>query len=313
MNDEQAATDISAPPGASAVEFVAADGTRLAGRFFAPAMPGNAVPVLVCGATGVPQRFYVPFAAWLAKEGFPTLLFDYRGIGDSLFGARVKDCRARKQDWGEQDMPAALDCLRQRTGAERVDLIGHSAGAQLVGLMPNRDAIRRVVMVAGSTGYVRSIRFPTRIMAEFFLRLYLPLTARVLGYAPARRVGFGEDLPAGVALQWARWCRSPGYIENAFGKEVRRDGYDEFRAPILALYASDDPIATPANVQDLLRLFPQAPRQTRQLDPQAFGYASIGHIDYFRRGRSGIWPQMTEWLRGDLGRGNDSAAEGGGP
>jgi predicted alpha/beta hydrolase len=302
MNGEKPAGANSAAPEAESVEFLAADGTRLAGRFFASAVSTAAVPILVCGATGVQQRFYTPFARWLAGEGFPVLTFDYRGIGESLFGTHPRHCRARKQDWGELDMPAGLDWLRQRTGADHVDLIGHSAGAQLVGLMPNREAIRRVVMIAGSTGYVRSIRFPTRFMAEFMLRVYLPLTARVLGYAPARRLGMGEDLPAGVALQWARWCRNPGYIENAFGREVQRRGYDEFRSPIFALHASDDPIATAANVQDLLRLFPQAPKQIREVEPQDFGYSAIGHIDFFRKSRSQLWPLVTEWLRGNGGR-----------
>jgi predicted alpha/beta hydrolase len=285
---------------AQSLEFQAADGTRLAGRFFAPATATEAIPILICGATGVPQRFYMPFASWLASEGFPVLAFDYRGIAESLFGTHPRECRARKQDWGELDMPAALECLRQRTAAEHVDLIGHSAGAQLVGLMPNRASIRRVVMINGSTGYVGSIRFPTRFMAEFMLRVYLPLTARLLGYAPARRIGLGEDLPAGVALQWARWCCRPGYIENAFGSEVSREGYDQFRAPILALHASDDPIATSANVADLLRLFPLAPKTTRMIEPQSFGCKSIGHIDFFRKSRSAIWPLVTEWLRKEL-------------
>jgi predicted alpha/beta hydrolase len=300
MNDEKTVADKKPVPRAEVFEFAAADGTRLAGRFFPPALMGADHPVLVCGATGVPQRFYAPFASWLAGEGFAALTFDYRGIGESLFGTHPRDCRARKPDWGELDMPAALDWLRQRTGAEHVDLIGHSAGAQLVGLMPNREAIRRVVMVAGSTGYVGSIRFPTRLMAEFILRVYLPLTAVVLGYSPARRLGLGEDLPAGVALQWARWCRNPGYIENAFGDEVARDGYDQFRAPILALHASDDPIATPANVEDLLHLFPLAPHQIKMVAPQTFGYSSIGHIDLFRKSRCAIWPMITGWLREDV-------------
>jgi predicted alpha/beta hydrolase len=282
---------------AEAIEFSAGDGTRLAGRFFASARPATDLPIVICGATGVPQRFYTPFATWLATQGFPVFTFDYRGIGESLFGQHPRQIRARKQDWGEFDMPAALDYLRKQTGAERVDLVGHSAGAQLVGLMHNREAIRRVVMIAGSTGYVGSIRFPTRLMAEFMLRIYLPVTAGLLGYTPARRIGLGEDLPAGVALQWARWCRRPGYIENAFGREVSRDGYDQFRSPIFALHASDDPIATPANVQDLLRLFPQAPKEIKMIDPKSFGYPAIGHIDYFRRSRSEIWPLVTAWLR----------------
>jgi predicted alpha/beta hydrolase len=303
MSNERTAEEQSRLQNAKTVEFTAADGDRLAGRYFAASTATTDYPVLVCGATGVRQRFYAPFAAWLAAQGFNALTFDYRGIGESLFGTHPRDCQARKQDWGQLDMPAALDWLRLRTGAERVDLIGHSAGAQLIGLMPNHDAIRRVVMVAGSTGYVGSIRFPTRLMAEFILRVYLPLTAHMLGYSPARRIGLGEDLPAGVALQWAHWCCSPGYIENAFDSEVSREGYDQFRAPILALHASDDPIATTANVQDLLRLFPEAPKQIRTVDPKTFGYSSIGHIDLFRRSRGEIWPMITGWLREEMGVG----------
>ena len=39
--------------------------------------------MLICPATGVPQRFYFRFAAWLAAQGHTVLVFDYRGIGQS--------------------------------------------------------------------------------------------------------------------------------------------------------------------------------------------------------------------------------------
>jgi predicted alpha/beta hydrolase len=165
--------------------------------------------------------------------------------------------------------------------------------------MPNHAAVRRVVMVAGSSGYVRGIRFPGRLWAEVFLRAYLPLTSRLLGYGPLRMIRYGEDLPAGVAVQWARWCQRPGYVANGFGREIERHYYDEFCAPILSLHASDDRIASPANVQDLLRLFPQAPIQVRCLNPTEFGCKSIGHVDFFRRSRSQLWPLVTDWLHAD--------------
>ena len=273
----------------------AADGVEISGRYFR-APRGAATPVLICAATGVPQRFYAPFAIWLAEQGHPTLTFDYRGIGASLRESHVRECRARKPQWGQQDMPAALDWLRERTQQSEVNLIGHSAGAQLVGLMPNHAAIRRVVMVAGSSGYVRRIAMPQRIAAEFFLRFYLPVVSRILGYAPLRMLRYGEDLPAGVAQDWARWCRGPGYVANGFGREIERHFYDEFRAPILSLYASDDSIATEANVADLLRLFPRAPIEKRRLDPREHQLSSIGHTEFFRRNRQALWPIVTDWL-----------------
>jgi len=280
-----------------AAEIETPDRVRISGRFYQSAAANVFTPVLICPATGVPQRFYAAFATWLAEEGFDVLTIDYRGIGSSLRESHVKQCRARKQDWGQLDMPAGVDWLRQRCGSERVNLVGHSAGGQLVGLMPNHAALRRVVMVSSSTGYVGRIEFPTRVFAYFFLRLYLPLTASLLGYAPTKRIGMGENLPADVARQWARWCLRPGYVENGFGREIERHSYDEFEAPILSLYASDDRIASEANVRDLLRLFPKAPAETRRLDPASFDCEQMGHVGFFRSSARGAWPIVRAFLR----------------
>jgi predicted alpha/beta hydrolase len=297
MSADSKGTDKATGAEADLVEFSATDGAPLSGRFFPARDPKQSNPVLICAATDVPQRFYTTFARWLAQQGIGVLTFDYRGIGASLRESHVRHCRARKQDWGQFDMPAALDWLRVRTGAESVDLIGHSAGAQLVGLMPNHGSIRRVLMVAASSGYVWGLRFPYSVAAYAYLRFYLPATAWGLGYSPGRAVGMGEDLPAGVARQWSRWCLRPGYVANEFGRGVSRHYYDEFRAPILSLYASDDSIATVRNVEDLLRLFPSAPKQSACLEPSRFNVPSFGHIDFFRGSRGAAWPLALDWLR----------------
>ena len=291
--DALEATAIKGEP----VEFAAADGAQLSGRFFAATLAKGSAPVLLCTATGVPQRFYVAFARWLAQQGLDVLTFDYRGIGASLREAHVRLSPARKQDWGQLDMPAAADWLKQRTGADAIDLVGHSAGGQLVGLMPNHASVRRVLMVSASSGYVGGLRFPYRILAYGYLRIYLPATAFGLGYSPSRAIGMGEDLPAGVARQWSQWCLRPGYVANEFGRGVSRHYYDEFRAPILLLYATDDSIATSQNVADLLRLFPSAPKQTLCLEPSRFNVPSFGHVEFFRASRAAAWPIALDWLR----------------
>lgn len=150
------------------------------------------------------------------------MVFDYRGVGSSLHDTSLKSCPAKKQDWGEQDMPAALNWLLKQTGQERGILVGHSAGAQLVGLMPNHHCISNIVAISASSGYVNNIRFPMKLAALFFVWIYIPLSIWFFGYLPAKKIGWGENLPQGVARQWARWCRSPGYVENDFGKSIKK-------------------------------------------------------------------------------------------
>ena len=276
------------------VSFSTRDDVVLSGTLFLPENPKALV--LVCAATGIRQQFYWSFAEWLATQGFGVMTFDYRGIGASLGAPSFRESKARKQDWGTHDMPAALDYLVDRFPDMPVHLVGHSAGGQLVGLMPNHRHLSSVVTISSSSGYIGNMGLKQRLFATIFLKIYFPLLAIVLGYVPARWLGWGEDLPKNIALQWADWCTKPGYVENAFGKDVTQHFYDKIDVPILWLTATDDPIATPANVDDMLRLLKSAPVTRHRLDPADFALQQIGHADFFRRRNAKLWPIVTDWM-----------------
>ncbi|WP_419686084.1 alpha/beta fold hydrolase [Burkholderia theae] len=278
------------------VAFHARDGFPLEGTYF-PSASGACFPVLICPATGIRQSFYFPFADWLCATGYPVFVFDYRGMGASLDVRHVRQSRARKQDWGQLDMPAALDWLLGETGASEAHLIGHSAGAQLIGLMPNHASIRSLCAISASSGYVGNILWPNRIIALLLANLYVPVTARLLGYVPARMLGWGDDLPAHVGLQWARWCRHPGYMANEFGVGIEHHYYDEFSAPVTVVAATDDPLATLANIEDWLRWLPQARSALHFISPENCDGRAIGHVGMFRRQHSSLWPELTRGLR----------------
>lgn len=276
------------------IVFATRDAVQLSGTLFMPEAPKALV--LVCSAIGVRQQFYWPFSQWLTARKFGVMTFDYRGTGASLNGRSVRHSKATQQDWGAYDMPAALETLLRRFPNLPVHLVGHSAGGQLIGLMPNYWRLSRVVTVAASSGYLRNLAPRLRPLATLLLRAYIPMSVKLLGFAPTRWVGWGENLPPKVALQWAAWCTKPGYVQNSFGKEITEHFYGEFDAPILWLTATDDPIATPANVDDIVRLLENAPITRRDMDPGDFGLAHIGHIDFFRRRNAKLWPMVTDWL-----------------
>lgn len=284
-----------------AVTLRCADGTELQGHFL-PAhgglAPASRLPVLLCPATGVKQHFYLRFATWLAQQGHDLLVFDYRGIGLSRQGS-LAQCKATLAEWGQQDQVAALGWLLQRTGAPQVLLLGHSAGGQMIGLMPNHAHVKRLVGVACSTGWFRRMRPAFRAQAVFGLQMFVPLSIRFKGYALTSRIGLGEDLPAQVARQWGQWCSRGGYATNAVKGQPERDFHAEVRTPITVLHASDDDIANEGTVADLLRTFPGAPKQAHRIQPADHGLRAIGHIDWFRASHQALWPLIAQALQAD--------------
>lgn len=282
---------------AERIEITCADGTRLQGHFLPASSGAPDLPVLLSPATGVKQHFYLRFAAWLATQGHDVLVFDYRGIGLSLQGP-LKHSKATLAQWGQQDQVAALDWLLQRTGREQVLLLGHSAGGQMIGLLPNHHRVARLVGVSASTGWFRGMRLSFRLKAHFGLRLAMPLSILVKGYGLSAALGLGENLPAGVARQWGQWCAAGGYATNAIRRHPELDFHAQVRTPITVLHAADDDIATPHTVADLLRTLPAAQKQARLVKPAQHGLKSIGHIDWFRASHQALWPMIASALRG---------------
>ncbi len=290
--------DIAAePPAPEAITLSCADGVRLQGHVFAGSATTGAtsLPVLISPATGVPQRFYFRFAAWLAAQGHTVLVFDYRGIGQSL-QRPLKGHRATLAEWGQQDQVAAVNWLLAHSGQDQIALIGHSAGGQMMGLLPNHKRIARVVGVATSTGWFKAMRPAFKWQARFALRLAVPLASVFKGYGPTSWFGLGEDLPTQVARQWGQWCAAGGYATNAVKGQPQRDFHAEVRMPITVLHASDDDIANPATVADLLRTFPHAPKRSRMVQPRELGLQRLGHIDWFRPSHQAVWPLIAQAL-----------------
>ena len=264
------------------------DNYKLAAQFYPANNHSKQYPVLICPATGITKVFYHAFAEWLNQQGYAVLSFDFRGIGESLHGA-IKDSTASIADWGMLDIPAAIDTLLARTQAEKVIIIGHSAGGQLLGITPNYQKVAKVLAIAGSTGHVKDLKGKTKLLAPVMFNVVFPLSSLVKGYGATQFIGMGENLPKQVAKQWAEFCSKPGYVTNTIGKTIFEDYHANIQCPITALAATDDEIATRANVKDLLRLYPNAPTKFIELNPQQLGYKQIGHMLMFKKSHHKLW------------------------
>jgi len=270
-----------------------ADGTELAGDLFAPAGRCHG-SVLVASAMGVPRGYYTPFASFLAEAGLRTLLFDYRGIGGSA-PRRLRGFEARLADWADRDLPAAAAALRE-AGDEPLLYLGHSVGGQLFGLLRGLD-VRAALFVGSQSGHWR--HWPTwrgKLGIAAFFRILVPAFAVPLGYLPMRALGLGEDLPAGVALEWACWGRERDYVLGWARRERGVEHFD-FRRPMRFCAVEDDRFAPPAAVEALRAFFPRARAETRLWRPADLGVPRIGHFGPFRPAfRDSLWVEMRDWL-----------------
>ena len=255
--------------------------------------------VMIAPATGIKRQFYHNFATYLAASGFGVITFDNEGIGESLSSDLTK-CDASLISWGRHDMPAVLDALQDEFNDATYHLIGHSAGGQLIGLMPNYKALTSVFNVACSSGQIKNMDMPYKLKAMGFMDAFIPLTNLTLGYTPADKIGMGEPLPRGVARQWREWCNGAGYIKTAFGKSIHTHFYDEIDIPALWLGFSDDEIANSKNIDDMIRVFSKMPVEKRYFDPEEFGLNSIGHMRYFSSKTNAkapqLWQMAVDWL-----------------
>ncbi len=274
------------------------DGPRLGARLFHPpdGQPARGA-VLIGGAMGVRQDYYRPFAQWLAGQGYVVLSFDYRGMGESRHGS-LRGFKADLFSW-VRDTDTAIEALLVAAPAGvPLYVIGHSLGAQLPGMLRQRERIAGLLSVAAGSGYWRDNAPPLKRTVLYFWHLLVPLATALCGYFPGRRLGKVGDLPAGVVLQWRRWCMHPRYHVGAEGARVREQ-FEAARFPVVALSITDDEFMTERGTRVLVDCYANAPRRIERIAPADVKAKRIGHFGFFRiQFQASLWSRTAALLQG---------------
>lgn len=144
--------------------------------------------LLIVPAMGVEQRFYAPFAAWLAERGYLAITFDYLGMGQSRNGS-LRGLEVDVLGWARHDCSAMLAAALAESGSKPLYWIGHSLGGQILPFVEGRERIDRVFSIASSSGYWKENSPRLRNKVWLFWYLVAPLLTPLLGYFPGRRLG----------------------------------------------------------------------------------------------------------------------------
>ena len=279
-----------------ALNLLARDGYRLAAHQWAPSPTSTPLGLVVINpATAVKASYYHRYARYLTEQGFFVLTYDYRGIGGSR-PLHLRDWKAiTNTDWGYLDCEAALAWAIEHYPALPLHVVGHSIGGMVVGLAPSNRYVTRCFTVGAQFAYWPDYAAHARFSMRLRWHVLMPLFTKLLGYFPAKVLGWHEDLPAGAAYEWAfrqaslggKWGAAPAILENFRGMQ----------ADILALSMTDDAFGTPAAIHRLLNYFEKSTSQTLFLPPSAIGANVVGHFAFFHeRFRDSLWPISLNWL-----------------
>ncbi len=275
---------------AADIGIAARDGFRLAATMYRPVRPSERVAV-ISSATAVPRRFYRHFAVSLADTGFTTITYDYRGIGESK-PVSLRGFDARTRDWALLDMAGVIDFARSELSPRSIVMVGHSVGGQVAGLLDNADQVDGMLTLSAQSGHWRLQGGEQKYLVALHVHLTLPLLAKTLGYMPWSWLGSAEDLPAGAALEWSRWCRHRDYLMGDATLPLERFG--QFTAPVRAYSIDDDKWGTARSVDNMMANYPNVDR--KHIVPAEHGLETLGHFGYFRPASSALWPEAIGWL-----------------
>jgi predicted alpha/beta hydrolase len=277
------------------------DGITLQAFLYEPsALTGR--HVLVAGGLAMPQRFYAPFASWLARRGHRVLTFDLRGTGASRAPEHRRSLRGLDADmltWARQDFPAAVAALCGMADGAPVAVIGHSLGTHHAAMTDalTQARIDTLLAVAAGSGYWRDWAPASRRLAPLMLHVAAPLLTPLFGYFPGKALRMVGDMPSPAIRQWARWCRHPDF---AWGVEPDAilPSLRSARFRIQAYRFTDDEAMSDTSTRKLLAAMPNALSTLHAIDPSTLGLRRIGHAGAFRPpAAERLWPIFDAALR----------------
>lgn len=244
-------------------------------------------------ALAAPQEYCRFFAAFLARQGWGVLTFDYRSVGASKDTA--SDASATLDDWARLDIPAAVAEARRRAAPRFLAVFAHSIGGQLFGQSPARKEVDAALLVAAQRGIPRLFKGRGRLRVYYAYAVFTVLI-RSLGRLPVSKLTLPEQCSGRALLQWIRWGRT-GVFTDAEGVNVE-PGFADYRGPLTALTVADDDYAPPAAVEALTALYANAAVRRETIDPRKYDRAGIGHFGLFHpRAPRALWADVESLLR----------------
>lgn len=269
------------------------DGRQLSARWW-PGIQSAERCVVFVPALAAPQEYLNFFAAFLAKQGWGVLTFDYRSVGGSRDG--TSDASATLDDWVNFDLPAAVAEVKRRANPKFLSAVAHSIGGQLFGQSPIRRDVHGALFISSQRGIPKLYKGVGRVRIEYAYAVF-PLLIGLLGRLPVSSLTFPTECSGRAVNQWIKWGRG-GVFTDGSGANVE-PRFAEFARPLTAVTISDDELYAPAeSVEALTQVYRNADVRREVIRPQDYEMETVGHFGFFHRHASRkLWETAEGWLR----------------
>jgi predicted alpha/beta hydrolase len=277
------------------IEIQTSDNQKLIATEFVPLLPNQKI-ILINSAVAIKQKFYYDFAEMLSKAGYHVYTYDYRSIGLSKHRQSLKGDTTRWRDWAQKDFTAVANFLKNKHREQKMYLIGNSYGGNCLGMSQSSQYFSAFITVGSQHGYWRLFWKSKQPLLFLLWYLFIPVLANIYGYLPSKLLGLGEELPRGVALEWAKVCRNKDwlfpYIKDS------ENFYPMITQPILAISIEDDYYAPQKAVDKLhYEIYQNAQIDRKHILLAEVGGNAVGHFGFFRKKFQDHFGKMTlEWL-----------------
>lgn len=276
------------------IQIYCKDNIKLSATLYQPQGQVKA-GIIINSATAVKQSYYANFAQYLSQQGFLVVTYDYRGIGLSKLGEGLDNVFTMQQ-WGEYDLAAVIDWSTEQYPQLKWHCLGHSVGGQIIGFAANNTELSSVLCISSQSGYWGHWRklLKTRMFATW--HLLIPLLVKLTGQIPGRFIG-GEDLPGGIAKQWAYWGRHKDYIVDDEAQPIRK-GFEQVTCDMKFIIIADDEQFAPASaVKALASFYQHADVRLETIEAKQANLKAIGHFGYFKQRQDpSLWNIAVDWL-----------------
>lgn len=201
--------------------------------------PGARHGVLVLPALGIPEGYYAALLTTLAARGLTAAV-----LGPPRWPAG--DARAKPPIYGYADL--ALDFVPRAIAALGVPagglfLVGHSLGGAVGGLHAGTaQDVAGMIFVASGTPYHAAYDGMPRVRTLLGTQL-IGVIARLLGYFPGDKLGFGGRMSGKLAQEWSSIARTGALVVTHRSRIDAEATLAQVRCPVLSVVLPGDDLA----------------------------------------------------------------------